>query len=49
MDSINTMNTDLTKFPDGFMALMPMLSFLPDEDAKMGLLVGFTFVASMIG
>lgn len=39
---------DLTKYPEAFEALKPMLQFLPNEEAKEGLLVGFTFFMAMM-
>ncbi len=39
---------DYTKFPDGFEALKPMLGFLPNEEAKEGLLAGFTLFLSLM-
>lgn len=39
---------DYTKFPEGFEALKPMLSFLPSEEMKDGLLAGFTWFLSLM-
>lgn len=39
---------DYTKYPDGLESLKPMLDFLPNDEAKDGLLAGFTvFLALM--
>ena len=39
---------DYTKLPEGFEALKPMLDFLPNEEAKEGLLAGFTMFLSLM-
>ncbi|WP_282432013.1 MULTISPECIES: hypothetical protein [Dehalobacter] len=41
-------NIDYTKYPDGHEALKPMLDFLPCEEAKAGLLIGFTLFMSLM-
>lgn len=39
---------DYTKYPEGHEALKTMLGFLPDEETKEGLLVGFTVFLSLM-
>ncbi|WP_415534958.1 hypothetical protein [Dehalobacter sp. 4CP] len=39
---------DYTKYPDGHEALKSMLDFLPSEEAKAGLLIGFTVFMSLM-
>ena len=39
---------DLTKLPEGHEALKPMLFFLPNDEAKQGLLNGFTLFLSLM-
>jgi len=39
---------DYTKYPDGHEALKLMLDFLPSEEAKEGLLIGFTVFMSLM-
>lgn len=39
---------DLTKYPQGHEALKPMLDFLPSEEMKDGLLIGFTLFLSLM-
>ena len=48
-EDIMDAKTDLTKLPDGFNAILPMLDFLPDEQSKMAFLGAFTYVISLIG
>lgn len=39
---------DYTKYPEGHEALIPMLSFLPNDEMKYGLLAGFTLFLSLM-
>ncbi len=39
---------DYTKYPDGHEALKPMLAFLPNDEAKKGLLAGFTMFLALM-
>ncbi len=39
---------DYTKYPDGLNVLKPMLDFLPNDQAKDGLLAGFTLFLALM-
>ncbi len=39
---------DYTKYPQGHEALKPMLEFLPNDEAKEGLLAGFTLFLALM-
>lgn len=47
-NELKDLDLDLTKLPEGHEALKPMLDFLPNDEAKEGLLAGFTLFLSLM-